>query len=209
MKQLLSRRSVLVSAIALASVSPAKATGNKGVRRTESVAIMTSLGVISVMVDIHRAPMSAGNFLEYVDRHLFDDAQFYRSVHPANDANPVKISVLQGGIVDLTKGLAPIAHESTSQTGLHHLDGTISIARREPGTGGGGAFFICIGDQPHLDFGGKRNPDGQGFAAFGRVDNGMDVVRAIWMQPTAGTDGSIGAQMIASPVTIETALRKR
>jgi peptidyl-prolyl cis-trans isomerase A (cyclophilin A) len=200
MKQLLSRRSVLLSAIALTSVSSEATT--KSAARREVVAIRTSLGAILVTVDIHRAPVSAGNFLEYVDRHLFDDAQFYRSVHPENDANPVKISVLQGGIVDRTKGLAPIPHESTRQTGLRHLDGTISIARREPGTGSAGAFFICIGDQPELDFGGRRNPDGLGFAAFGRVYDGMHIVRAIWTQQTVGTDGSIGAQMMASPVKI-------
>ena len=199
MKQLLSRRSVLLSAIALTSVSSEATT--KSAARREVVAIRTSLGAILVTVDIHRAPVSAGNFLEYVDRHLFDDAQFYRSVHPENDANPVKISVLQGGIVD-RKGLAPIPHESTRQTGLRHRDGTISIARREPGTGSAGAFFICIGDQPALDFGGRRNPDGLGFAAFGRVYDGMHIVRTIWAQQTVGTDGSIGAQMMASPVKI-------
>jgi peptidyl-prolyl cis-trans isomerase A (cyclophilin A) len=146
--------------------------------------------------------------LEYVDRRLFNDAQFYRSVHAENDANPVKISVVQGGIIDSAKGLAPIPHESTRQTGLHHVDGTISIARAEPGTGSAGSFFICIGDQPQLEFGGRRNPDGQGFAAFGRVQKGMDVVRAIWLQPTVGMDGTIAAQMIASPIRIETVLRE-
>lgn len=208
MKQLVSRRSVLVSAIALASASPVKAMRDKGAALTESVAIVTSLGSISVTVDVHRAPMSAGNFLEYVDRQLFDDAQFYRSVHAENDVNPIKISVLQGGIIESAKGLAPIPHESTRQTGLRHVDGTISIARREPGTGSAGAFFICIGDQPELDFGGRRNPDGLGFAAFGRVQEGMSVVRTIWMQQTVGTDGSIGAQMIASPIRIATVIRK-
>jgi peptidyl-prolyl cis-trans isomerase A (cyclophilin A) len=203
-RQLLSRRSLLVSAIAFASVSSAR---DKADPSTEQVAIVTSLGTISVAVDVLRAPMSAGNFLEYVDRHLFDEAQFYRSVHAENDANPVKISVLQGGMPDRTKGLGPIPHESTRQTGLRHLDGTISIARRELGTGSAVAFFICIGDQPELDFGGRRNPDGQGFAAFGRVHKGMDIVRAMWMQPTVGTDGSIGAQTIASPIRIETAIR--
>jgi peptidyl-prolyl cis-trans isomerase A (cyclophilin A) len=129
-------------------------------------------------------------------------------VHAENDAKPVKISVLQGGMTDRTKGLGPIPHESTRQTGLRHLDGTISIARRELGTGSAVAFFICIGDQPELDFGGRRNPDGQGFAAFGRVQRGMDIVRAMWMQPTVGTDGSVGAQAIASPVRIKTIVRK-
>ena len=203
--QLLSRRSLLVSAMAFASVSSARDKDDRG---TEPVAIVTSLGSIFVEVDVVRAPMSARNFLEYVDRHLFDDAQFYRSVHAENDANPVKISVLQGGMADRTKGLGPIPHESTKQTGLSHLDGTISLARRELGTGSAVAFFICIGDQPELDFGGRRNPDGQGFAAFGRVHQGMDVVRNIWTQPTVGTDGSIAAQTIASPIRIETTVRK-
>jgi peptidyl-prolyl cis-trans isomerase A (cyclophilin A) len=203
-RQLLSRRSLLASAIAFASVSSAR---DKADRSTEQVAIVTSLGTISVAVDVLHSPVSAGNFLEYVDRHLYDEARFYRSVHAENDANPVKISVLQGGMADRTKGLGPIPHESTRQTGLRHLDGTISLARRELGTGSAVAFFICIGDQPELDFGGRRNPDGQGFAAFGRVHKGMDIVRNIWMQPTVGTDGSIGAQTIASPIRIETAIR--
>ena len=202
-----SRRSILVSAIGLTTVSSARATSNKNIRGTQVAAITTSLGDIIVILELNRAPASAGNFLEYMDRHLFDDAQFYRSVHAENDANPVKISVLQGGVIDGAKNLAPIPHESTRQTGLRHLDGTISIARREPGTGSAGAFFICIGSQPQLDFGGRRNPDGQGFAAFGRVHKGMDVVRTIWTQPTVGTDGSIGAQMIASPVRIATVIR--
>jgi peptidyl-prolyl cis-trans isomerase A (cyclophilin A) len=181
---------------------------DKSVRDTQVVAMTTSFGDIFVTVELTRAPVSAGNFLEYMDRHLFDNAQFYRSVHAENDANPVKISALQGGIVDRAKGLEPIPHESTRQTGLRHLDGTISVGRREPGTGSAGAFFICIGDQPELDFGGRRNPDGQGFAAFGRVHKGMDVVRTIWTQPTMGTDGSIGAQTIASPVRIASIIRQ-
>ena len=149
MKQLLSRRSVLVSAVAWASVSSANAMGNKSAGRTESVAIVTALGTISVTLEIHRAPTSAGNFLEYVDRHLFDEAQIYRSVHPENDANPVKISVLQGGIIDRTKGLAPIPHESTRQTGLRHVNGAISIARREPGTGSAAASLPPAPAQRH------------------------------------------------------------
>jgi peptidyl-prolyl cis-trans isomerase A (cyclophilin A) len=174
----------------------------EGTHATESVDLLTAGGRISLAVDTLRAPLSAGNFLEYVDQHLLDGTQFYRSVHPENDSNPVKISVLQGGIADRAKALAPIPHESTRQTGLRHSDGAISIARRELGSGIGGMFFICIGDQPELDFGGGRNPDGQGFAVFGRVDQGMDIVRRIWTQPTVGIDGSIAAQMIASPVGI-------
>jgi peptidyl-prolyl cis-trans isomerase A (cyclophilin A) len=140
--------------------------------------------------------------LDCIDKGLLVGAQFYRSVHPENDRNPTKISVLQGGFVDRAKRPPPIAHETTRQTGLRHLDGTLSVSRLEPGTGSAGAFFICIGKQPELDFGGHRNSDGQGFAAFGQVTHGMPLVRAIWSQPTEGTDGSMAAQMLAQPVEI-------
>jgi peptidyl-prolyl cis-trans isomerase A (cyclophilin A) len=208
MDNLISRRSLLVSAIALGSASSAKALRAEGIHTAESVVVVTPLGKISLTVDEQRAPLSAAGFLEYADRHLLDGTQFYRSVHPDNDSNPVKISVLQGGMADRTKALPPIPHESTQQTGLRHSDGAISIARRELGTGTGGIFFICIGDQPELDFGGRRNPDGQGFAVFGRVDQGMDLVRMMWRQPTVGTDGSIAAQRILSPVDILSVVRR-
>lgn len=205
---MISRRSLLASAFALASARSAKALRAESTHTTESVVLATALGNISLTVETKRAPLSAAGFLEYVDRHLLDGTQFYRSVHPENDSNPVKISVLQGGMADRTKALPPIPHESTQQTGLRHSDGAISIARRELGTGVGGIVFICIGDQPELDFGGRRNPDGQGFAVFGRVTQGMDLVRRIWTQPTIGTDGSMAAQRISSPVGILSVSRK-
>jgi peptidyl-prolyl cis-trans isomerase A (cyclophilin A) len=101
--------------------------------------------------------------------------------------NEVKIEVIQGGLGNDERGLGlpPIVHETTAQTGLRHLDGSISMARVEPGTASS-EFFICVGDQPELDFGGTRNPDGQGFAVFGRVAVGMEVVRAIQEQPAEG-----------------------
>jgi peptidyl-prolyl cis-trans isomerase A (cyclophilin A) len=166
------------------------------------VQIVTRLGKIQLQLDMRHAPISAGNFLEFVDKGLFAGTQFYRSVHPENDQNRSKISVLQGGVVDKEKFLPPIAHETTQKTGLHHVDGTLSVGRLAPGTGSAGAFFICIGAQPELDFGGHRNPDGQGFAAFGCVTHGMELVRTIWNRPTDGTDGSIAAQMIQTPVEI-------
>jgi peptidyl-prolyl cis-trans isomerase A (cyclophilin A) len=202
MENLISRRSLLVSAIALGSAPLALAQRTESTHATESVVVETALGNIFFTVDTRRAPLSAAGFLEYVDRHLLDGTQFYRSVHPENDSNPVKVSVLQGGMTDRVNALRPIPHESTQQTGLRHSDGAISIARREPGTAIGGIFFICIGDQPELDFGGRRNPDGQGFSVFGRVNQGMDLVRRMWMQPTVGSDGSLAAQRISSPVDI-------
>ena len=98
--------------------------------------------------------------------------------------NEIKIEVIQGGIrfSQDRKSLPPIEHEITEKTGILHKDGVISMARSEPGTASS-EFFICVGDQPELDYGGKRNPDGQGFAAFGKVIAGMDVVKKIHIQP--------------------------
>ncbi|MFA6958891.1 MAG: peptidylprolyl isomerase [Thermoanaerobaculia bacterium] len=153
------------------------------------VAITTPLGEIVVELDAESAPITTGNFLlNLVDRGELDGATFYRVVTKTNQPdNDVKIEVIQGGLGGNPKApeLEPIAHETTKVSRLKHLDGTISMARREPGTASS-EFFICVGDQPELDFGGKRNPDGQGFAAFGRVISGMDVVRAIHKLPADG-----------------------
>jgi peptidyl-prolyl cis-trans isomerase A (cyclophilin A) len=129
--------------------------------------------------------VAAGNFLRYVKEDRFKDAEFYRVVRADNQPNDkVKIAVVQGGLNrdDHPAKLPPIRHETTKETGVLHKDGTLSMARRTPGTADS-EFSICVGDQPELDFGGKRNSDGQGFTAFGRVINGMDVVRKIHQQP--------------------------
>lgn len=161
------------------------------------VVIRTDLGDVRVEIYAGRAPATAANFLLYVDRGLYRGASFYRTVTPGNQPDsPVKIEVVQGGLgwEEQPGALPPIAHETTEQTGLRHLDGTISMARTEPGSASS-EFFLCIGDQPELDFGGRRNPDGQGFAAFGRVVAGMDVVRAIQHRPADG-------QLLTPPVAI-------
>ena len=199
-----SRRSVITGlatlGIGLVSCRPkaANATGDRFCR----VLIDTAMGPIGVLLDMGRAPISAGDFLAYVDRGLYAGGAFYRTVRPDDDSTPIKIEVVQGGLTDDDRYLDPIAHEPTSRTGLRHRNGTISIARDEVGTGTAGAFFICIGDQPELDFGGKRNPDGQGFAAFGHVTSGMKLVRAMWLMKTQGPVGSPSGQLIASPVAI-------
>lgn len=204
----LSRRALLAAAASLAVSLPVLARRGRGVRAGKvRVVLGTPLGAIVVAVDLARAPLSAGDFLKYVDRGLFNGGAFYRTVRPDNDVNPVKINVIQGGVTDEKKKLPPIRHESTNITGLHHRNGTISIARLAPGTGSAGAFFICIGNQPELDFGGRRNPDRQGFAAFGRVVRGMDVVRAIWKSRTGAPDGGMGAQKLVPPIKIVSARR--
>jgi len=203
-----SRRTALAGMASWSVSLPLLASGPRGPRPGNvHVILRTALGAIEAAVDLAHAPISGGDFLKYVDRRLFDGSAFYRTVRPDNDINPVKIDVIQGGLMNDRKMLPPIPHEPTNKTGLHHLDGTISKARDRPGTGSAGAFFICIGDQPELDFGGRRNPDRQGFAAFGRVVHGMDVVRAIWKSKTAPPDGGMGAQKLTPPIEIMTARR--
>ena len=150
------------------------------------VTIHTSAGDIVVEVDTVHAPISAANFLRYVDAGSYTNGRFHRTVTMENQPqSPVKIEVIQGGRDTTTAEFDPVPLERTSVTGLHHLDGTVSMARGGPDTATSD-FFICIGDQPELDLGGKRNPDGQGFAAFGRVTAGMDIVRQIHESPAQG-----------------------
>jgi peptidyl-prolyl cis-trans isomerase A (cyclophilin A) len=164
------------------------------------VAISTTLGDIVVELYTSRAPITAGTFLNNVDSGRYDGATFYRTVTPDNQPNnDVKIEVIQGGIGD--RAAPRIPHETTRATGIHHANGVISMARLEPGTAST-EFFICIGDQPELDFGGRRNPDLQGFAAFGKVVSGLDVVRTIQRQPAEG-------QTLTPPVQITRIARVR
>jgi peptidyl-prolyl cis-trans isomerase A (cyclophilin A) len=168
-----------------------------------SVRLETELGVIVIDLAARAAPITAANFLAYVDRGLWKGASFYRTVSPANDHNPATINVIQGGLNVDNGPLPPIAHETTRATGLRHREGTISMARGEPGSAAS-EFFICLGDNPALDFGGARNPDGQGFAAFGQVSEGMDVVRRIHARPAnAQTDEAyLKGQILEAPVRV-------
>lgn len=166
------------------------------------VRMETQLGVIEVDVDAARAPLTAANFLKYADGGYYDGGAFHRTVKPDNQpATKIRIEVVQAGINPDKRGeeLPPVPLERTSATGLKHLDGVISMARSGPDSATSD-FFICIGDQPSLDYGGMRNPDGQGFAAFGRVVEGMDVVRRIQQAPATG-------QSLRPPVRILTLRR--
>lgn len=173
----------------------------------QQVKIETEAGPIVVELYPDKAPGTVANFLRYVDDKRYDGAKFYRVVRLDNQAtSPVKIEVIQGGLgTDSTRMFPPIAQETTQKTGLKHLDGTLSMARGLPNSGAS-EFFICINPQPELDFGGKRNPDGQGFAAFGKVISGMDVVRKIQAGET-GQPGPTNAysnplQLLRKPVLI-------
>ncbi len=166
-------------------------------KKYPQVVMKTPYGDIVVEIYTEKAPLTAANFLRYVDENRFKDAVFYRVVTPGNQPhNKVKIEVIQGGLLreDHPAMLPPIPHETTAMTGLRHLDGTLSMARDKPGTASS-EFFICVGDQPELDYGGRRNPDGQGFAAFGRVIRGMEVVHKIQHLPEKN-------QMLVHPVKI-------
>jgi peptidyl-prolyl cis-trans isomerase A (cyclophilin A) len=144
--------------------------------------IKTSLGDIKIEINAALAPKTAANFLNYVDNKLYDGTSFFRVCTPENEKDrKVRIEVIQGGEVPESKQFKPIPIETTKLTAIKHLNGTISMARDTPNSATS-SFFICINDQPELDFEGKRNPDGQGFAAFGEVSQGMEVVRKIQQQ---------------------------
>jgi len=151
------------------------------------VRVQTELGDIVIEVDPLRAPLTTANFLKYVDGGHYDGGVFHRTVTMDNQPeSTVKIEVIQAGVnPDRAKeGFAAIQLERTSVTGILHKDGVVSMARGAPDSATSG-WFVCINDQPSLDFGGNRNPDGQGFAAFGRVITGMDVVRKIQAAPSS------------------------
>ncbi|HEX2860067.1 MAG TPA: peptidylprolyl isomerase [Lacunisphaera sp.] len=164
-----------------------------------TIRISTTLGLIEAELFARQAPGTVDNFLRYVEAGHYTGGQFHRTVTLQPDNQPhhaVKIAVIQGGPNPARdeKGWPPIPLERTRDTGLAHLDGTLSMARAGPDTATSD-FFVCLGDQPELDFGGKRNPDGQGFAAFGRLTKGMELVRKIHAAPAEG-------QKLTPPVRI-------
>ena len=185
----------IVAATAIAAVvSSARPVAQSPVR----VRVQTELGDIVMEIDAKRAPNTAANFLRYLNAGHYDGGTFHRTVKMDNQPDsPVKIEVIQAGVnPDRAKeGFPPILLERTSVTGLRHTDGVISMARGQADSATSG-WFICINDQPSLDYGGARNPDGQGFAAFGRVVQGMEVVRKIQQAPN--TD----AQRLTPPIKI-------
>lgn len=191
--------------VATVAIGVIAAIANTAAQGSVRVLVATELGDIVLEVDTDHAPRTAANFLRYLDAGHYNGGTFHRTVKMDNQPDsPVKIEVIQAGVnAQRTRdGFPPIAIERTSETGLRHTDGAISMARGQPDSATSG-WFICINDQPSLDFGGARNPDGQGFAAFGRVVQGMDVVRKI--QRAANTD----AQRLTPPITIVKAARIR
>ena len=170
------------------------------------VALETSLGPIVIALKVKQAPLTTANFLRYVDEKRYDGASFWRS---AKAKSPVDYGLIESGLQgDPKKLLPPIAHEPTSQTGLRHVDGTVSLARKEPGSGDSD-FFICVGEAPYLDANPTGEGDNPGFAAFGQVIKGMEIVHKILNLPTAGkaTNPVMEGQMLDPVVPIASARR--
>jgi len=162
---------------------------------TVKCTIETSKGNILIELYPDAAPVTVANFLTYVDAEAYNGSSFFRVCTPENEAERnIKIQVIQGGNIAEESMKAPIKIETTEETGILHKNGTLSMARGAPNSATS-SFFICIEDQPELDFNGKRNPDGYGFAAFGSVLEGMDVVLEI-------QKGSNTNQILDEPVEI-------
>ncbi|ACL67070.1 peptidyl-prolyl cis-trans isomerase cyclophilin type [Anaeromyxobacter dehalogenans 2CP-1] len=181
-------------ALLLGAASPAPARVH--------VVMTTELGELEVEVDAARAPATAANFLRYVREGRYDGGRFHRTVRADNQpGDAVKIDVVQAGVAPAhgEHDHAPIRLERTRDTGLRHVDGAIAMARAGPDTATSD-FFVCVGPQPDLDFGGRRNPDGQGFAAFGRIVRGMDVVRRIHRAAVKGQALSPPIRILAARV---------
>ena len=169
---------------------------------TIPISIYTELGPIVLDLYPDKAPITVNNFLKYIDENRYGDFHFYRVVHLENQPqNDIKIEVIQGGLGfnKHNQELESITHETTEVTKIRHLNGTISMARMEPGTASS-EIFICINDQPELDFKGLRNPDGYGFAAFGRVRSGMDIIKRIQTMPSI-------KQILNNPVMVDSIFR--
>jgi len=183
---------------------PASAAAPEGAPALVDVVLHTTLGDIRFALEKDRAPISTANFLRYVDQKRFDNTTFYRAVKISEDG---KYGLLQGGLKGNPKlAFKPIAHEPTSATGLSHLDGAISMARTNPGTATAD-FFIVIGDLTSLDA--RADGSDPGYAMFGRVTSGMDLVHQMLELPRSAEagDGSMRGQMLAEPVKILTVRR--
>jgi peptidyl-prolyl cis-trans isomerase A (cyclophilin A) len=196
------RREIIVAA-GVGAAWPALAQSPSGDVRID---MRTSLGLIGVEIHSSKAPITSANFLRYVDARRFDGASFYRA---ARAQGAPGAGLIEGGLQnDPTKLFRPIAHESTLVTGLAHKDGTISMARNAPGTATAD-FFICVGEASYLDANPSAPGDNAGYAAFGQVVQGMDLVHAILAGPTTGRarNPAMRGQMLVPPVSILSARR--
>lgn len=193
----------LLAFLAAAFLSLSSASGQASESSDLRVALETTQGRIIIAVHVAKAPVTAANFLRYVDQRRLDGTVFYRGVGTGD------YGFVQGGVQnDPKRLLPPIAHEPTTQTGLTHDDGALSMARYEPGSARGD-FFIVAGKMPGMDANPQATGDNQGFAVFAHVVEGMDVLKAILSAPKSATagEGVMKGQMLERPVRIITARR--
>ncbi len=186
-----------------ASASPVAAEAPKP--KTIDIVLITPLGAITIALEVERAPVTSAYVLKYVDGQRLDGSSFYRAYKVTPDG---ALGLVQGGVLNPAKLLPPVAHEPTNKTGLTHSEGAVSLARGAPGTATAN-FFIILGDLHQLDAQPPGQGDPDGFAVFGRVVAGMDVVRAILNVPVSATkgEGVMKGQMIEVPVPIVSARR--
>jgi peptidyl-prolyl cis-trans isomerase A (cyclophilin A) len=175
------------------------------------VRLTTDLGDMVIELRPDRAPASVADFLTHIDARAYDSGGFWRTVSPGTDNGSPPISIIQGSVADRQVEHRLVAvHETTEQTGLRHVDGAVSVPRGDTRAGTLFSLVICIGDQPALDFGGGRAADGQGFAVFGRIVEGMEVARAIHRRPAdaAAENPYMAGQVMVEPVMIHSARRE-
>lgn len=196
---------VLMAGPALAQDAAPAAAPEIAAAPLPRVHLETSAGRIVIEVEIEKAPITAANFLKYVDEHRFDGTTFYRAM----EASPGRGLVQGGTNNDPARILPPIAHEPTTTTGLSHVDGAVAMARYDPGTATGD-FFVSVGATPSYDAGRSFSIDAYGFAVFGRVVQGMEVIRAILVAPKSATEGEgfMRGQMLEPRITISQAWRE-
>jgi peptidyl-prolyl cis-trans isomerase A (cyclophilin A) len=197
------KRSLLAS---LGALAPGWALAQTSPDGRPKVVLATGDGPITIELASDKAPLTCANFLRYVDSRRLDGTRFYRAMKISPD--PLE-GLIQGGLGGLARPLfPPVAHEPTSQTGLHHIDGAVSLAREAPGTAHCD-LFICVGAIPALDADPNAPGDNLGFAVFGQVTEGMDIVRKILLSPTSPTEGEgvMRGQMLDPTVPIITARR--
>ena len=178
--------------------------------KTPNVILETTAGAIEIEVYPDKAPLSAADFLYHIDNGLYNGQGFYRVVTPETDPLDMGMSLIQGGRLDLVPVTAAIDHVRSGTSGLSNIAGSVTLARDAVNTGSAAYFFINLGDNHFLDEGGARNPDGAGYAVFGRVISGLDVANKIQSgavkaaTPLAGTEN----QFLEVPVVINKAYRK-
>jgi peptidyl-prolyl cis-trans isomerase A (cyclophilin A) len=204
-------KTLLLTVLVLAWIAPSAQQAPATTRPPGPVTVVceTELGAIEIEVDAVRAPITAANFLKYVDGQFYDGGVVNRAVRPDNTTrHDVEIQVIQIQInrARRREQFPPIAMERTSVTGLKHVNGAVSMARSSPDSATA-SFSIVIGDQPEMDFGGKRNADSQGFAVFGRVTKGFDIVKKIQASRTGGR-GAYGTETLDPPIRILKMYRK-